>query len=432
MVHLTRCPHILLMTLVALSTAQVRAERWYEIELILFEQATVERLDSEKWDAQGTLPTLSDSRDFLTQPAYQRDIQALCFAGQEFSVTQLPFTELADQPELTTGPVEVVNPLLDPLDDTTEEPELPPEQPFQILDKEAHQLTEVYQQLRRRRGYRMLFHEAWRQPTGRKSESLPIRIYAGKDYGQQFNYSGDAIIELENASLITDQSENLEADELSSPIESANDSDNAPFDQEQVITDLAELDSFYELTETERARKELTECFEMEQAELAKQRPQVWQIDGNIHIYTERFRHVETDLVIRFPDTEEVDLRALETTLAADEFMSNLNLVDMPDMDILSSTDSRTNGIGSDATRSEARNAGADNLGSTVDWQYDEDFLTDDSAEYKVTRDVLKYYPLRQSRRIIDSKVHYFDHPLMGMIIQLRAYDPEEAQNQLQ
>lgn len=112
--------------------------------------------------------------------------------------------------------------------------------------------------------------------------------------------------------------------------------------------------------------------------------------------------------------------------------MSNLNLVDMPDMDILSSTDSRTNGIGSDATRSEARNAGADNLGSTLDWQYDEDFLTDDSAEYKVTRDVLKYYPLRQSRRIIDSKVHYFDHPLMGMIIQLRAYDPEEAQNQLQ
>ncbi|MEL0037126.1 MAG: CsiV family protein, partial [Gammaproteobacteria bacterium] len=354
------------------------------------------------------------------------------FAGQEFSVTQLPFTELADQPELTTGPVEVVNPLLDPLDDSTEEPELPPEQPFQLLDKEAHQLTEVYQQLRRRRGYRMLFHEAWRQPTGRKSESLPIRIYAGKDYGQQFNYSGDAIIELENASLLTDQSENLEADELSSPIESANDSDNAPFDQEQVITDLAELDSFYELTETERARKELTECFEMEQAELAKQRPQVWQIDGNIHIYTERFRHVETDLVIRFPDTEEVDLRALETTLAADEFMSNLNLVDMPDMDILSSTDSRTNGIGSDATRSEARNAGADNLGSTLDWQYDEDFLTDDSAEYKVTRDVLKYYPLRQSRRIIDSKVHYFDHPLMGMIIQLRAYDPEEAQNQLQ
>ena len=432
MVHLTRCPHILLMTLVALSTAQVRAERWYEIELILFEQATVERLASEKWDAQGTLPTLSDSRDFLTQPAYQRDIQVLCFAGQEFGVTQLPFTELADQPELTTGPVEIVNPLLDPPDESTEVPELPPEQPFQLLDEEAHQLTEVYQQLRRRRGYRMLFHEAWRQPTGRKSESLPIRIYAGKDYGQQFNYSGDAIIELENASLITDQSENLEIDELSSPTESASDIDNALLDQEQVINDLAELDSFYELTETERARKELAECFQMEQAELAKQRPQVWQIDGNIHIYTERFRHVDTDLVVRFPDTEEVDLRALETNLAADEFMSNLNLIDMPDMDRLSSTDSRTNSNGSEATRSEARNAGADNLGSTLDWQYDADFLTDDSAEYKVTRDVLKYYPLRQSRRIIDSKVHYFDHPLMGMIIQLRAYDPEEVQNQLQ
>ena len=410
--------HFLLLIAIAFSTSQVLAERWYEIELILFEQATVERLASEKWDATTDLPNVRTSRDFLTQASHERTIEQLCFAGQDFVVTSLPFTELEEEPELPNGPIELANPLVaSEIEENSErntEAEKPPEIPFQLLDKSDHQLTEVYQQLRRRRGYRMLFHEAWRQPTDRKSQSLPIRIYAGKDYSEQFNYNGDAIVDLDNSLTPTDPDAVIDFARLVMQVEQTEEVVKERFNQNKIIDDLMNIDAYFKLTKSDRIRNQLSECYDQEQAALAKQRQEVWQIDGNIHIYTERFRHVETDLVIRFPDIEEIDLRAIETNLAADELLSNMNSIDASaPLDVSTLTDSNT-------SRSS----------NSLNWQFDENFLNDDTSSSTVVRDVLKYYPLRQSRRIIDSKIHYFDHPLMGMIIQLRSYDPEADEEQ--
>ena len=418
--------HLLLLTFIALSTSLVQAERWYEIELILFEQATVERLASEKWQATTELPNVRESRDFLTQASHDRSINELCFAGQDFVVSSLPFTELGDELEQPDGPLELANPLLIPeTEENTEEnveKDQPPEIPYQLLDKSDHQLTEVYQQLRRRRGYRMLFHEAWRQPTDRKSQSLPIRIYAGKDYSEQFNYSGDAIVDLDNSLTPTDPDAMIDFARLVMQTEQPEEIIKQRFNQNQLIDDLMNIDAYFKLTKSDRVRNQLSECYDQEQAMLAKQRQEVWQIDGNIHIYTERFRHVETDLVIRFPDTEEIDLRAIETNLAANELLSNMNGIDVS---------SSLNALTSETPSATALNNNKQSeTSSNLNWQYDENFLDDEISESTITRDVLKYYPLRQSRRIIDSKIHYFDHPLMGMIIQLRSYDPEAEDEQ--
>ncbi len=360
-------------------TRDLTAERWYEIEVILFEQATGERLASESWDSNSQLPDVTKSRDILSRPTHMQSIEQLCFDDTNYQVIEQPVTVIPAQ-EIMVGPDDFTdNPLLDLPTQTSEQStsEEPDEviQPYQLLDDSEHELTDVYQQLRRRRGYRMLFHEAWRQPAGSKQETLPIRIYAGKDYGDTFNYQGDAIIDLElNASAFDNQS--MER-----------------FDQNQIIDAMMDMDQYFRLTKADIARDRLTSCAEKDRLAQAEKRQPVWQIDGNLHVYTERFRHVDTNLVIRFPDTEEVDLRAIETNLAADELLANIDI------------------------SSEQ---------SSFDWQFADDFLAEDSDASTVIREVLKYYPMQQSRRIIDSKTHYFDHPLMGMIIQLRSFDPDE------
>jgi hypothetical protein len=39
----------------------------------------------------------------------------------------------------------------------------------------------------------------------------------------------------------------------------------------------------------------------------------------------------------------------------------------------------------------------------------------------------LASFPLQQLRRVISTQVHYFDHPLMGMIVQIRRYERPQA-----
>ena len=378
--------------------ATVQAERWYEIEVILFEQATDERLASESWETTTELPNLSAGRDFISQPPHLQTPTQLCIGSVNYSVTPVPIREIPVEVDMF-GPDDFADSPLLEQPGLTQEPEdtgeieKEPELPYVLLDESNHQLQEVYQQLRRRRGYRMLFHEAWRQPANTKEESLPVRIYAGKDFGDTFNYSGDAIVELESTPTDLNLSDASGFNDLVLNTSAFSTRTFERFNQEQIIDPMMDIDIHFQRRKSDIARAAIDECAIMEREAIAKQRQPVWQIDGHIHIYRERFRHVETDLVIRFPDTEEVDLRAIETNLAADELLATIDL---------------------------------DNTESSFDWQFDENFLTSDLDDSTVTRDVLKYFPMQQSRRIIDSKIHYFDHPLMGLIIQLRTYDPEE------
>jgi len=56
-------------------------------------------------------------------------------------------------------------------------------------------------------------------------------------------------------------------------------------------------------------------------------------------------------------------------------------------------------------------------------WQLGDDFLLEKQDDSLVTRDVLNKYALQQSRRLRSNETHYIDHPLFGLLIQIRPYE---------
>lgn len=371
------------------------AERWYEIEVILFEQANDERLLNEAWDNQPPLPELSKLRDIISQPAHLQRIENLCYQGNYYQVKTVPGVVEV----IAADPVEPAEPQQDVEIQSEPQETLVIEKPFLLLADSEHELKDVYAQLRRRRGYRMLFHEAWRQPMQSKKEALPLRFYAGANYGAKFRYSGELLnppeTEVDDFSAMTNTS--ILNYEPSPVTELRYQNPTKYFRPTEPINGLMDFDRYFKMSEIQRARAALQRCGSV-LAHAKNLAPQpVWQIDGFIKFYAERFRHIETNLVLRIPGTEEISLEAEVIEAALNE------------AEVITDLDEATNPT------------------TTEDWQIDERLLTDDVAELTELREVLAHYTMQQNRRITDEKIHYFDHPLLGLIVQMRVYDPEEA-----
>ncbi len=66
----------------------------------------------------------------------------------------------------------------------------PAQDPFYKLPHEIFELTPLEQDLRRKNGYRVLFHEAWRQPVQAEENAKSVLINGGKTYGEHTELEG--------------------------------------------------------------------------------------------------------------------------------------------------------------------------------------------------------------------------------------------------
>ncbi|MEE8057841.1 MAG: CsiV family protein [Pseudomonadales bacterium] len=64
------------------------------------------------------------------------------------------------------------------------------ERPFTLLKKEQHQLTEVVERILAEADYRLLFHQAWRQPVGKRNEADSLLIRGGNQFDSHFELEG--------------------------------------------------------------------------------------------------------------------------------------------------------------------------------------------------------------------------------------------------
>lgn len=391
--------------------------RWFEIEVIIFEQSNPSRLDSEKWEQQLGLPDVSKSKDFLTPDPSTVSLQQICLQGKMRPVLgMLPVNEIIksdeiieetflNEPALTetnTTPqaIEESNAITEVAEPDAQEEE---EIPFIILDKELNQLNELRSQLARRRGYRPLLHISWRQPVENKKNSQPIRLFTGKNYSDTFNPDGDARVDIATIDKFLTE-ENEPGDPYRINTQTTYNNENTPVDN-----DTSEISPFSNnsssispftddiLLTTEdfkrSARERLSHCQSLYQEQLAKRHPDVWQLDGNIQIYVQRYLHLETDLMLRIPGEKAIQLGAIETSLAADKLLDSMQ------------TEDETN--------------------NTFGWKLADDFLSNDQSQSIVIQQVLNKYPMLQSRRMRSNEIHYIDHPLFGMLIQIRPYEKE-------
>ena len=240
---------------------------------------------------------------------------------------------------------------------------------FELLDKEGMQLSELYQTLSRSPRYVAMAHLGWRQTLVNKKLATWVRIAGGRDYSASFNHDGSS------ATLNqTYHQMGLTSDTMNQRLQ------NNSLDEMSTQQDPATR-------------------FEEESAEPDS--PSIYdhivpELDGAIRVYLNRFLHVNTQLYLRVPGKKEVDIG----TINADLSSSLLQLTDDGTLD--------------------------SDFESGFSWRFETDNNLPSFNENKVQIDELIDYLMQQSRRIRSGEIHYFDHPLFGMIIEVRPWENKQ------
>ncbi len=236
------------------------------------------------------------------------------------------------------------------------------EKPFVLLHDDLLQLKTEALNISRHVSYDLLAHFSWRQPVLSKREATRLRIAGGFDYQQSYEFSGEKKLEI--VSIEKEPHLNNLAPEIVTQTQQSSPTDKHQ-DGKPVLVAL----------------------------------PWVPEIDGSIIVYIHRnYLHLDTDLYYRRPGKEQIDI---------------FDLTSLPSLDDIAnqpSTETDLPGLTQQSINTDA-----------FSWQYDDDFLSEDNKQAYTER--LFNYPLKQNRRLRSNQLHYFDHPLIGMLVMIRPYE---------
>ncbi|WP_144208922.1 peptidoglycan binding protein CsiV [Shewanella donghaensis] len=248
-----------------------QAKSWFEVEVYVFERQTN---SVEKWQENTAAAPNSKNVDLIT-PMISNDITGVALGLSGCTSTDWTSSEVDCQDPLvsankTTFPSQV------PFSIAAAEPQQAylGDGPVLLAESQS-EFAEIIQSVRRESNVRSLLHITWQQDMKSRNRAKPMRIFAGKDYSEEFEYSGNAITELQD-------------DEFSS------------FDFN------ANFGSFGSLVSE-------------------PQTSPVWELDGNINIYLSHYLFIETNLALRQPIQKKVvqnEYYQYSTPTDADKVMS--------------------------------------------------------------------------------------------------------------
>jgi hypothetical protein len=296
-------------TLVALflsvSTLSVHAEqRWFEVELLVFERNT---------DIQDLKEHLSSQEIEVNT---ENSISLLAPIKTNTCVQGEPCLSKRN-PAVITGTV------FDSQGNS-----------FKRLDSSHLQLTKQREKLEEHASFNPVFHMAWRMPVKGPQASKPIHFFAGENLA--FN-----IQKRQQALKNVNEPENLAKEST-------------------VTTDNPEV-----------LNNDATEIL---MPAVLKDK---WAIDGNFKVYLNHYLYIDSQLIIRKEVTEDVVMPEEVVELIDDK-----------------------NGV-QIAVQGEA-------------------IVDSTSVKNIVQQTVIKEILFDQNRRLRSEEVHYLDHPLMGIIVQIR------------
>ncbi len=336
--------------------AQESQERWFEIEVLVFKHKRAD-IHEELWKENTLIAFDEKTRDFITEVIFPAPVME----GEIDSNLDIPLAVETGSKVISKDSDNQNNMLVQLAEVGIV--------PFSPLKEEALQLKNLHTSLSRSSQYTPLAHFAWRQPVADKHSAEWVRVVGGTNYVEQFDLSGKSKREEQllndlglNASTLTQQPHEYKE----SPLSSLSSENNLS----------AQPNSSEESTET------LTQPTYIPVPEL----------DGVIQIYLGRYLHINTNLVLRIPGEEELDISAISSSLSS-------SLLDLTQNDQLKN-----------------------NYESSFSWSYQaDDLFTQQKETTRVER--LINYPMKQSRRIRSGEIHHFDHPLFGLIVQVRPFD---------
>lgn len=385
-------------------------ERWFEVEVIIFERNIDPAKVIEHWD-QSLYPTYSTPNkdpmalfindDNLITPNSSNERGLVNASNVTTSGLQPTFIDDSqtlpvfgtDRGELlihgadtSTDIIKATNVVIDGanLKDHAKDPAL------QIVPASELQLTKQFTALNNHANYNVVLHTAWRMQPKDRNEAVPIRLFAGHNYQQQYQQNGDAVIAPVVSPLIT-------TDITNSVNHTVDESNIIDLDNAATINDGIAITTIDTATTAVPAT-----------TTPAKPTVPVWEIDGELTIYLEHYLYAKTNLFVRkegskvIPSNKIVDTESHEDTLGTNA----------EDVDLLALL-----GIHLEPKQTAHNEIAFSSADVTI-----ED--TDIVVPQDKTVPFLNSYPMQQLRVIRSGEIHYIDHPMFGMLIQIRKYEP--------
>jgi len=359
----------------------------------------------EQWLAEH-LPSINTLEAELTAQQAQLQLQALVNGFTDEQTNEQAKTQLTQSAAAETTAVEAIA--------EESEPDYPDTLPLRystllrqdtqsayLLPQSELTMRKMSRSIHRRRGISVMSHFAWRQhvPFGRDS-APDFRIMAGKNYSNEFSFEGYPLVTNEDGttSAYISQIEGEQSETDSSFYQSSvnkgtvnkSSANSGSVDLVQDInTALAALDATTLVGENANVGGTVEESVENTAANIllvpnvpAELTPeQVWELDGVFKVYLQYigrvpYLHIDSRVNFRQPMlmNEQQFPEPLQSLLR--ENLSNQNL-------------SNENGT----------------------------LQTASTPQY-----FLKPYHFQQLRRVVSRQIHYFDHPMFGMVVQIRRY----------
>ncbi|ABZ76178.1 conserved hypothetical protein [Shewanella halifaxensis HAW-EB4] len=292
-------------------------ERWFEVEVYIFERDVP---SVEQWPTKITEARSRKTVDFIT-PMVSTDLTAVSMGlngctSTDWATDSVNCNEQmssANHKAMADVPMQIAaaKPAIAHLGDGAV-----------LLAQSQSQFQDIMATISREKGTHSLLHMTWQQSMLPRNRAVPVKLYSGHDYSEEYEFNGHPI-------KATDPSSEF---------------GNFDFMGSQLSND---------------ANKP------------------VWKFDGTINIYLQHYLFIETDFRLREPGSKTV-------LVAKNELRASANEIET--------------GTG-----------------------------TAETTPQEVTTPYLYSIPMVQNRRVRSDEVHYFDHPKMGMIIQIRKMEPPTA-----
>jgi hypothetical protein len=242
-----------------------------------------------------------------------------------------------------------------------------PDAPY-LLDDAHLEMTELAKKFRWQKSTKPLLHIGWRQPMLARHLAKPIHLFAGKDFSADFDVLGND----KHA-----QESQIDADE-----EAQATFVTQAFIKNENIQETSFLPSVKIIDIVAQLTLENNDPI---------QSP-IWQLDGLLKIYLNHFLFIESDF----------DLRKVEQVKVNKEIEDNAIAF-----------------IEEDAAQPVSL------ITKTEQLTLDTNPVNHDISQF-VTK--LTSHPMKQHRKVRSTEIHYFDHPTMGMVIQIRRFKIPEVE----
>ncbi|MGJ8679954.1 CsiV family protein [Paraglaciecola sp.] len=265
-----------------------------------------------------------------------------------------------------------------------------------LLPNDLFRMNDLYQSIKDQKDITPILHSSWRQKVTFGEQNAEVfRLFAGKNFATEFNSLGlkhpDKITDIPLA--LTNENENyIPAEERLNAFRTelqANASlqqTNATSNSEPNTAPIQSI--FNKINQALISNEPVSNDFHVNQTQsndtevVAEETSQIWQIDGNIKVYLKNvgrvpYLHIDSNLDYRTPVYDsDIEEFTPENLLATDKLAAQLGNIDE---------------------------------------------VSPSSNEIN-TANFLQSANFNQLRRVISKQVHYFDHPLFGMIVRIHRY----------